>query len=143
MVWTILKYGITILIHIVLALVLLIAFLKVLGIDKVLFTTFISVDSTQKSTQMKTINYVPTHVEPSKLDQVLAYCNNLSDEDKEKVCIIQDIAKIGRALGNPKMTTENFELLFEMPIVVLEHVQHAAQAELNTYEYKMRLSSLL
>jgi hypothetical protein len=88
-------------------------------------------------------NYVPTSLGPSKLAQVLAYCNKLDDESKQRVCIIEDIAKIGRLLGNPPISTENFYTLYDMPIPVLEAVQHHAQAELNTYEYKMKLSSLL
>lgn len=93
--------------------------------------------------QMRTINYVPTIVGPSKLDQVLAYCNQLNDENKQRVCIIQDIAKIGKLLGHPRMSLENFEGLYEMPIVILEAVQQNIQIELNTYEYQTRLGSFL
>jgi len=92
---------------------------------------------------MKTTLTVSKQLESTKLDQVLAYCNNLDNENKEKVCIIQNIAKIGKSLGNPSMSLDNFELLFEMPIHILEHVEHAAQIELNTYLYKQKLSSLL
>lgn len=92
---------------------------------------------------MTTTNYVPTSVGPSKLDQILAEAPDMTDENKQRVCIIQDIAKIGRLLGNPPMTTHNFYTLYEMPILILETIQHNAQVELNTYEYNVRLTSLL
>jgi hypothetical protein len=88
-------------------------------------------------------NYVPTNVGPSRLEEILAGAPEMTDEDKQRVCIITDIAKIGKLLGNPPMTTHNFYTLYDMPIAILEAVQHNAQVELNTYEYKTRLSSLL
>lgn len=101
-------------------------------------------DTTQIPTQMKTItNYVSTSAGPSRLEEILADAPDMTDENKQRVCIIQDIAKIGRLLGNPPMTTHNFYTLYEMPIPILEAVQHNAQVELNTYEYNVRLTSLL
>ena len=91
---------------------------------------------------IKTKNYVPTSVGPSRLEEILACAPDMTDENKEKVCIITDISKIGTLLGNPPMSTLNFYTMYEMPLPILEAVQHAAQAELNTFEYKMRLASL-
>jgi len=89
------------------------------------------------------MNYVPTEVGPSRLEEILACAPDMTDENKQRVCIITDIAKIGRLLGNPPMSTHNFYTLYDMPIPILEAVQHNAQVELNTYEYNTRLSSLL
>ena len=85
-----------------------------------------------------TLNYVPTSVGPSKLDLVLAYCSELTDENKEKVCIITDIARIGRLLGNPPLSTENFYTLYDMALPILEAVQHNAQVQWNTEQYHKR-----
>jgi len=81
---------------------------------------------------MEITQYVPTMVGPTKLEQVLAYCIALSDESKEKVCIIQDIAKLGKMLGHKPMTPENFYAMYEMPVSILESVQHSVQVEYNT-----------
>jgi len=90
-----------------------------------------------------TLNYVPTLVGPSRLEEILACAPDMTDENKERVCIITDIARIGKLLGNPPMSPYNFYTLYDMAMPVLEAVQHHAQVEWNTYEYKMRLSSLL
>ena len=81
---------------------------------------------------MEITQYVPTMVGPTKLEQVLAYCVALSDESKEKVCLIQDIAKLGKMLGHPPMTAENFYNMYEMPVAIIESVQHSIQVEYNT-----------
>lgn len=107
----------------------------------VIFTTF-KCESNSIPTQMIRItNYVPKTIGPSKLDKVLSYCVTLSDEGKEKVCIITDIARIGKALMNPPMSAENFYELYEMNIQILMAVQQAAQAELNTALYHRRVAS--
>jgi len=109
--------------------------------NKVNLTTFIKCESTQIPTQMIRIsNYV---VVPSKLDQVLSYCNELSDELKEKVILITDIARLGKLLGNPPMSAKNFDVLMEMPIPILEAVQHNIQIEWNTQNYRRRVNSSL
>lgn len=90
---------------------------------------------------MKTTNYVPTHVGPSRLEEILADAPPMTNENKEKVSIIQDIAKLGKLLGYKNMTPEHFYSIYEMPIPVLEGVQHTMQAEWNTEEYKKRLAT--
>ena len=85
-------------------------------------------------------NYV---VVPSKLDQVLSYCNELNDELKEKVILITDIARLGRLLGNPLMSAKNFDTLMDMPVPILEAIQHNIQIEWNTQNYKRRVNSSL
>lgn len=93
---------------------------------------------------METItNYVPTEVGPSKLDQILAEAPEMTDENKERVCIITDIARIGKLMGVKPMSAHNFYALYDMPMPVLEAVQHHAQVELNTWEYNKRISSVL
>lgn len=112
--------------------------------NKVIFTTFIKCESTQIPTQMIRIsNYVPTTVEPSKLDQVLAYCPELSDENKEKVILITDIARLGKLLGNPPLRPSNYYILYEMSLPILEAIQHNIQIEWNTVNYKRRVNSSL
>jgi hypothetical protein len=84
---------------------------------------------------MEITQYVPTIVGPTKLEQVLAYCYELSDESKEKVCIIQDIAKLGKLIGHAPMSPENFYTMYEMPVSILEAVHHNVQVEWNTAQY--------
>ena len=91
---------------------------------------------------IKIKSYAPTHVGPSKLDQVLAYCVELSEENKQKVCIIQDIAKLGKLLNYVKMPPDHFYTIYEQEIPVLEGVQFKMQIEWNTEEYKVRLNEL-
>ena len=101
-------------------------------------------DTTQIATQMTTtLNYVPTSVGPSRLEEILACAPDMTDENKERVCIITDIARIGKLLGNKPMSAHNFYTMYEMPLPILEAVQHHAQVEWNTYEYNLRLTSRL
>lgn len=100
-------------------------------------------DPIQKSTRMKTIlNYVPTNVGPSRLEEILAGAPEMTDENKEKVSIIQDIAKLGKLLCYKNMTAEHFYSIYEMPVTVLEGVQIEMQAEWNTVQYNKRLREL-
>ncbi len=80
--------------------------------------------------------YVPTFVGPSKLDQVLAYCTNLSDESRIKVTIIEDIARLYRLLESPPLTPHNFYALYDMDESMLSAIQHNAQIEWNTKQYR-------
>jgi hypothetical protein len=91
----------------------------------------------------KIINYVPTSVGPSRLEEILACAPDMTDENKEKVCIITDIARLGKLLKHPEITPKNFYTLYETPIQVLEAIQHNFQVELNTNLYKQSVSSLL
>ena len=84
------------------------------------------------------LNYVPKSVAPSKLEIVLSYCTELSDESKTKVCIITDIARIGKLLGNPPLSPHNFYTLYDMQLPILEAVQHSAQVQYNTESYHKR-----
>lgn len=83
-----------------------------------------------------TKNFVPKYVAPSKLDKVLAYCTELSDENKQKVIIIQDIAKLGKLLEYPQLSSQSFYQLYELPTVVLEATLHNIQIDYNTKRYK-------
>lgn len=80
--------------------------------------------------------YVPTMVGPSKLDQVLSYCTELSDESKTKVTMIQDIARLYKLLQAPPLSPANFYALYEMDESILSAVQHNAQVEWNTHQYR-------
>jgi hypothetical protein len=81
-------------------------------------------------------NYVPTSVGPSKLDQVIACCPELSDESKTKVILIEDIARLYKLLGGPPLSPANFYALYEMPESMLSAIQHNAQIEWNTKQYQ-------
>ena len=85
-----------------------------------------------------TMNYVPTDVGPTKLDEILAECPELSDESKEKLCIIQDIIKIAKALDKAPPTPWEFYYMYELSIPMLESLQHASQVSLNTERYHGR-----
>lgn len=91
----------------------------------------------------KIINYVPTSVGPSRLEEILACAPDMTDENKEKVCIITDIARLGKLLKHPEISVRNFYTLYETPTQVLEAIQHNFQAELNTHLYRQSISSIL
>lgn len=80
--------------------------------------------------------YVPTHVGPSKLEQALAYCTELSDESKTKVTMIQDIARLYKLLECPPLSPHNFYALYDMDDSMLSAIQHNAQIEWNTKQYR-------
>ena len=88
---------------------------------------------------MKTmVKYVPTSVGPSKLDEVLAYCVNLEDESKTKLCIIHDLLKLGKYLSYNELTPKGFYKLYDKSILELETIQGIMQAEYNTQIYRAR-----
>ena len=89
---------------------------------------------------MPILNFIPTEVGPSKLDQVLAYCPELCDESKTKLCIIQDIIKVGKALGKNLPTPLEFYHMYDLSLSMLERIQHDVQVVLNTERYHNRLS---
>jgi hypothetical protein len=80
--------------------------------------------------------FVPTHVGPSKLDQVIASCPELSDESKTKVIILTDIARLHKLLGYPPLDPHNFYKLYEMHEGFLSALQHNYQIEWNTKQYQ-------
>jgi hypothetical protein len=85
------------------------------------------------------IGFVPTSVGPTKLELALAECKDLSDESKTKVCLIQDIVKIGKLLGVGIPSPEQFNWLYDQSISMLEAIQHNAQIEWNTRDYHNRM----
>lgn len=104
-------------------------------------TTFIKCESTQIPTQMIRIkSYLAT---PTKLDIVLSYCSELSDESKEKFCIMQDILKIGKLLGKENITPKEFYIMYDLPTNILEVIQHNLQVEYNTSLYRRQVMSSL
>jgi hypothetical protein len=89
-----------------------------------------------------TLNYAPTDVGPSKLDEVLAYCVELDNVSKEKVCLIQDLTRLGKLLEYPPLSTHNFDHLYSLAIPVLEGLQLKFQVEWNTLEYQKRVKDI-
>ena len=92
---------------------------------------------------MKTTNYVPTSVGPSRLEEILACAPDMTDENKEKVCIITDIARLNKLLQHPEISVVSFYTLYESPLGLLEAIQHILQAEWNTHLYKQSVASSL
>ena len=88
----------------------------------------------------KAINYTPTSVGPSKLDEVLAYCVDLDNVGKEKFCLLQDILKLGKYLCYREITPAGFYKLYDKSIEELEVMQHIMQAEYNTHTYRARVA---
>ena len=80
--------------------------------------------------------YVPTSVSLSNIPE-------LSDESKTKVCIIEDLVKIGKALGMGNPTISEFDYLYDLTIPMLEAVVYNAQIQLNTKEYRDRCNGIL
>ena len=75
---------------------------------------------------------------PTKLQSVLSYCNELSDEKKHKVCLIQDIARIRRLMEFEPMSSKVFYTYYDADTLQLEILVYALTVELNTYMYKQR-----
>lgn len=67
-----------------------------------------------KLIHMKITNYVPTAVGPTKLEKTLGFCTQLDDVGKEKVCVIQDIAKLLKLLNHKPIDTERFYAMYEV-----------------------------
>ena len=65
--------------------------------------------------------------------------NDISLEDKERVCIITDLARLGKLLGCEPLTTEQFDHLMSLKISVLEMLQIDAQVAYNTKSYWQRV----
>lgn len=80
--------------------------------------------------------YVPTFVGPTKLEQALSYCTELSDESKTKVTLITDIARLHKLLQSPALSPANFYAMYEMDESILSAIQHSAQTEWNTKQYR-------
>ena len=47
----------------------------------------------------------------------------LSEESKEKVCLIEDLVKVGKLGGYPPPSVEEFDMLYDSPIAELELMQ--------------------
>jgi ribosomal protein L7Ae-like RNA K-turn-binding protein len=88
---------------------------------------------------MNTIHYVPTHVGPSRLEQALAEAPELSDESKTKVCIIEDMARLGKLMEYQPIDPETFDKLYDMSLGMLEACQHNMQIKWNTRQYHERV----
>lgn len=80
-------------------------------------------------------NYVPTTVDQSKLDLLLADAPELSDENKTKVILIINIEKVDRLLGSKPMSPKSFFNLYDTPIEYLKETQYNLQAMLNEKRY--------
>jgi len=75
---------------------------------------------------------------PSKLQSILNYCVELSDISKEKVCLIQDIARMRRLMQIPPMSVAVFEAHYNADVLHLEMMVYAMSIALNTYMYEQR-----
>lgn len=53
------------------------------------------------------------------LNDLLANTQDLSDEDKQKICLIEDIAKTRRILGMEELSTEQFYYLYEKDLAIV------------------------
>ena len=62
---------------------------------------------------MKTTNYVPTAVGPTKLQVAMSYAVEIGDVGKEKCCIITDIAKLLKLMEKPAITPEQFFAMYD------------------------------
>jgi len=76
---------------------------------------------------------------PSKLRSVLNYCNELSDESKHKVCLIQDIARMRRLIQLEPMSLKVFQTYYDADTLQLEILVYALTVHTNTYMYEQRV----
>ena len=65
---------------------------------------------------------------------VLSELGILSEESKEKICIIQDIVKLSKLSGHPQPTTEEFDYMYDLPVAELELLQ-----SINVQEHHLSL----
>lgn len=82
------------------------------------------------------IGYVPASVSLSNMPE-------LSDESKTKVCMIQDLVKIGKALDKGIPSPKVFDYLYDLTIPMLEAIVYNAQIQLNTKQYYDRCNGIL
>lgn len=80
-----------------------------------------------------------TLTESNKLNDILMNSIELSDENKEKVCIIEDIFKLSTLINNKVNNSEIFYTLYEFSTKTLEEIQYGLQINYNTLQYKKRL----
>jgi len=63
------------------------------------------------------------------VSNVLTELGILSEESKEKVCIIEDIIKVGKLLGYPGPSAEDFNMLYDSTLPELELMQEIVVQE--------------
>lgn len=61
------------------------------------------------------------------VSKVLSELGILSEESKEKVCIIQDIAKVIKLMGQSPLTVDGFDMLYDSTISELELIQEVGE----------------
>jgi hypothetical protein len=89
---------------------------------------------------MKTTNYVPTAVGPTKLQVAMSYAVELDNIGKEKVCLITDIVKLLKLMGGKTPTTEEFYAMYEnWSVYQLEVKQQELQVEWNSQVHSQPL----
>ena len=52
-----------------------------------------------------------------------------SEESKEKICLIEDLVKVGRLMGYPSPTVEDFDMLYDSTLPELELMQEIVVQE--------------
>jgi hypothetical protein len=82
---------------------------------------------------------IPSTQEITGLKEALAGTPDLSDENKERVCIIEDIAKLRKLLEVKPLTAAQFYELYDLPMKVLDLIHHNTQIEWTTVQYYRRL----
>lgn len=66
------------------------------------------------------------------VSNVLTELGIISEESKEKVCIIEDIVKVGILMGHELPTVEDFNILYDSTIAELELMQEIVTQEQTT-----------
>jgi hypothetical protein len=76
------------------------------------------------------------------LHQILQDNNIISEESKEKVCIIEDIVKLTSLVGYNKPTWDEFCMFYDMPLNDLQNYQQFVlkEVEHRLYMEQMRNS---
>lgn len=57
------------------------------------------------------------------VSNVLSELGILSEESKEKICLIEDLVKVSKLAGYPPPSWEEFCMLYDSPIAELELMQ--------------------
>lgn len=80
--------------------------------------------------------FVSHSVGPSKLDLLLAEAPQLTDIGREKVCLIIDIAKCRKLLGQKALTGRQFTILYDSTRMELQ--QWLGNLELAVEQHRIR-----
>lgn len=77
----------------------------------------------------------------TELTSTLAENHIISEESKEKVCIITDIVKLYKLMGQPAPTVEEFDHMYDGTILELQALEQRVLKERNDQVWSAMVNS--